>query len=566
MAASQIHGKEYPLQDVFCEKYVFNIPRYQRPYAWKVEQAETLLDDLLSAIGDLGDPNDNLDSYFIGSIVVVKEESKPDSDVVDGQQRLTTLTILLAAIRASYRGEDAQQEITHFIYLKGKPLIKMPDHYHLTLREKDAEFFQEMVQKDVKLEKLRAINVEDTTHVKNDSQKNIVLNGRKFLEKLASFSDDELSNLASYILMQCYLIVVSTPTVDSAYRIFSVLNDRGLDLSHSDIFKAELIGKIPETLQDAYAKKWEEAEDNIGRDAFKDLFAHIRMIHRKIKMRESILKEVRQFVIPDYKPQNFIDEVVIPYSTAFDVIRTASYQSQDNAGEINNLLKWLLRIDNVDWLPPALDGYNRFHNNSDDWYKYLKDLERLAASLMIRRTNINIRIDRYAKLLTSLDKGEDLYATDSPLQLHTDEIQETIDRLNGDVYNSGARLYVLRRLDAELSESKQTPELSIYTIEHVLPQNPAATSEWMTWYPDEEVRKNWQHRLGNLALLSKRKNSQARNFEFDYKKKLYFNTPSTPFSLTTQILNKAAWTLDVLEARQKGNLGLLQALWRLNIA
>jgi len=156
---AQIHGKEFPLQDVFCDKFVFRIPRYQRPYAWKIEQAETLLDDLLGAVGDLNDNTDDLDSYFIGSIVVVKDENKPDADVVDGQQRLTTLTILLAAIRSIYRDQDSKQEITGYIYLRGKPLIKMPDHFHLTLREKDALFFQEMIQKDVSLEKVRAINI-----------------------------------------------------------------------------------------------------------------------------------------------------------------------------------------------------------------------------------------------------------------------------------------------------------------------------------------------------------------------------------------------------------------------
>lgn len=65
-------------------------------------------------------------------------------------------------------------------------------------------------------------------------------------------------------------MVVWTPDLDSAYRIFSVLNDRGMDLSHADILKAEIIGRIPEALQGEYARKWEEAEEQLGREAFKD--------------------------------------------------------------------------------------------------------------------------------------------------------------------------------------------------------------------------------------------------------------------------------------------------------
>lgn len=561
MARAQIHGKEYPLQDVFCDKFVFRIPRYQRPYAWKVEQAETLLDDLLAAIGDLNDNTDDLESYFLGSIVVVKEEGNPDSEVVDGQQRLITLTMLLAAIRATYKNDDARQQLTGFIYLKGKSLVKMPDNYYLTLRDKDAVFFQEMIQKDINLEKVKAINVAELS----DSQGNIVLNCRNFLERLAGFSDEQLSTLSSYILTQCFLIVVSTPTVDSAYRIFAVLNDRGLNLSHSDIFKAELIGKIEDDQsQDIYSQKWVDAEDLIGRDAFKDLFAHIRMIHRKVKPQESIMKEMRDHVFPQYKAEEFIDQVVVPYATAFDVVQTASYQSVTEAAEINTLLMWLSKIDNFDWVPPALLGYTQLHNSADAWLRFLKDLERLAASMMIRRAKINTRIERYAKLLTAMEKGDNLFQVESPLQLKADEIQDTIKKLDDDIYNLGPRVYILRRLDAELSESKQTPELPIYTIEHVLPQNPSADSQWLTWYPDAEVRAGWQHRLGNLALLSRRKNASAQNFEFERKKSLYFNSPSTPFALTTQILNKQTWTLDVLEARQKENLIALKKLWRLN--
>jgi hypothetical protein len=123
----------------------------------------------------------------------------------------------------------------------------------------------------------------------------------------------------------------------------------------------------------------------------------------------------------------------------------------------------------------------------------------------------------------------------------------------------------LRRLDAELSESKQTPDLPIYTVEHVLPQNPEVGSLWLKWYPDEDIRKSWLNRLGNLALLSKRRNASARNFEFERKKNLYFKSPSTPFVMTVQILNQSEWTFDVLEARHRENLDVLKKLWRLEV-
>lgn len=556
---SKIQGKEYSVKDILCEKFVFSIPMYQRPYAWQVEQSETLLDDLLTAVGDLDDPSDDTESYFLGSIVIVKEDDKPNAEVVDGQQRLTTLTILLASIRALIQNFDERTNLTPFIYQKGNVLTRTPDHFHLSLREKDKEFFKENIQKDITLSKIHSVNPLDLS----DSQKNIYFNTLKYLSRLECFSQVHLQILASYILTQCYIIIVSTPNIESAYRIFSILNDRGLDLSYTDICKAEVIGKISPAHQETYTKKWEDAEDLVGRENFREVFAHLRTIHRKVKPKEAIMKEIREHVISAYSPEVFIDEVLEPYTTSFDVLHTASYQSEFYAEDVNRALRWLNRIDNFDWLPPAMAFYKKHKHEPQLLLKFLVDLERSAACSMIRRENINIRIVRYGELLKSIESNDDLFSSNSALQLTNHEISDTIDRLNGDVYDLGPRVYILRRLDAELSESKTTPELSIYTVEHVLPQNPRSDSQWITWYPEEEIRNSWVHKLGNLALLSRRKNSQAQNFEFEVKKKQYFNTPLTPFALTTQIINQNSWTIDVVQNRQKESINLLKKLWRL---
>ncbi len=559
MSSPRIHGKEYPVQEILNGSFVFHIPRYQRPYAWEIEQAQTLLEDLFTALGDLDDKDDDVESYFLGSIVVVKEEHESDADVVDGQQRLTTLTLLLAAIRSLTEDYDARSQLTDFIYKKGSIYTKTPDHFHLTLRERDAEFFQKYIQKDMELEKLNEANLAELT----ESQQNIVLNTQKFIEMLSGFTQKQLQNLAGYLVTQTFLIVVDTPNINSAYRIFSVLNDRGMDLSYTDILKANVIGRIKENLQDGYTTKWEDAEELVGRDGFKDVFSHVRTIHLKARIKDTILKEMQDHVLPKYKPEEFIDNILLPYTTAYDIITTASYESDRLAEEINNMLVWLNRIDNTDWVPAALKYYKKYKGNPVRLLNFLTDLERLAATMMIRRENVNTRQTRYINLLNAIDKGDDLAESRSPLQLSAKEKQATIDRLNGDVYNNGSRLYILRRLDAEYSESHTTPDLKIITVEHVLPQNPDSGSKWLKWYPDEEERAVLVHRLGNLALLSRRKNSQAQNLEFTRKKELYFISPLTSFALTTQIINQSIWTKDVLEKKQHEGIKTLKSLWRL---
>ena len=128
MTIAKINGSEHPLRKIFSNDFNFTIPLYQRPYSWTTEQAGELLDDLVSFIGsDTSVSIDELSPYFLGSIVLIKEESQPEAEVVDGQQRLTTLTILLSALRQSITTPAYSGGMTDYLYQEGKPLEGTPN-------------------------------------------------------------------------------------------------------------------------------------------------------------------------------------------------------------------------------------------------------------------------------------------------------------------------------------------------------------------------------------------------------------------------------------------------------
>jgi hypothetical protein len=360
--------------------------------------------------------------------------------------------------------------------------------------------------------------------------------------------------------------VVSTPDLDSAYRIFSVLNERGLDLSLTDILKAEIIGPIPDAQKEAYTSKWEDIQEALGREMFQNLFTHIRMIYRKAKLSGSVLKEFREYVRPTDNPQQFINTILCPLGNAFYEIKTVSYQSEKRAEEVNELFKQLNRLDNSDWVPPAILYLSHNANNPELLVRFFADLERLAAGLMIQQVNINERIERYGRLLTAIERAEDLYTQNSSLQLTPQERSDILALLNEDLYLiHQIRRYVLLRLDAALSEGEASYNFSHITVEHVLPQKPAPDSVWVRWFPNPEDRERYVHRLGNLVLLSRKKNTQAQNYNFDVKKQKYFATQTgvSPFALTTQVLTEQEWTPEVIERRQKELIGVLKKVWRL---
>src|SRR5581483_1503005 len=159
----------------------------------------------------------------------------------------------------------------------------------------------------------------------------------------------------------------------------------------------------------------------------------------------------------------------------------------------------------------------------------------------------------------------DLYAADSPLQMSDTEYRLLLQELNGEVYRQVAqrRLYILLRLDSALSDGSATYDHSVISIEHVLPQNPPPASKWCEWFPTQDLRDHWLHRLGNLLLLNHKKNSSASNYEFDKKKTAYFTKGGvSPFPLTTQAVGEKEWTAAVVEARQKALLEVLKTVWR----
>ncbi|WP_328646639.1 DUF262 domain-containing HNH endonuclease family protein [Amycolatopsis sp. NBC_00348] len=559
MAGTKIQAAEHTVGEIFTDDYHFTIPRYQRPYAWTTDQAGEMFDDLLAA-SRAKDSLTEADPYFLGSIVLVKAEKQALAEVVDGQQRLTTLTVLLSVLRDCVSAPFAAS-LESRIFQKGDPIKQTADQPRLRLRDQDQGFFGKYVQEREGNGLLASL-----TNVRPDSRARLVENALLLKSRLSELEIVERERLVSFIDQHTYLVVVSTADFESAYRIFSVLNERGLDLTHTDILKAEIIGSIPETDQDAYTTKWAQEEDDLGRNDFGDLFSHIRMVYAKTKARESILKEFRASVLQRVDGKKFIDDVLVPYSDAFEAVTRASYVGGPDAEAINRLLGWLKLLDNTDWIPPAISYFGRPTADSAELLRFLVDLERLAASMLVRRVDITRRIERYGRVLDWMERECDLYSDESPLQLSADERTATAAKLDAEIYTvTRIRLYVLLRLDSALSDGGTSYDHSpLISVEHVLPQSPAVDSAWATEFTPLE-RSLWVHRLANLVLLSKRKNSQAGNLEFEVKKTKYFEKTSwPPFVLTGQVLASPEWTPVVLEERQETLLKVLGDLWRLD--
>ena len=556
----QLVASEEPLVKIFSSDYDFVIPDYQRPYSWGDEQALQLIDDLVDALERAPD-----EPYFLGSIVLVKDKALASADVIDGQQRLTTLTILLAVLRELTTTAGLATELGRMILEPGGIVQALEARPRLALRDRDRKFFRQYVQAPDGLTALLAL----ASHAAvTDAQKSVQSNAKALHSRLAKWTEPERLALVQLLGNRTYLVVVSTSDLTSAHRIFSVMNSRGLDLSPADIFKSMVIGALAGTgVSEEYATRWEDAEEDLGRDAFADVFLHIRMIFAQERAKRELLKEFPEQVLNRYLPgqaKEFVDDVVVPYAQAYEVIRDEDYAAPTGADKVNLWFRRLNQLDNNDWRPAAMWAL-REHGEDAAWLnEFFGRLERLAASMLLRRTYATPRANRYAQLLKELAAGDGVGA--AALDLTAEEKQETRNRLGGELYLvTKVRKYVLLRLDEMLANNPGvTYDHALITVEHVLPQTPAADSVWLRDFNQDE-RERWTHRLANLVLLNRAKNSEAQNYDFAEKKTKYFTGRNgvAIFALTSQVLGQADWTPAVLEMRQTTLLSALSEGWRL---
>lgn len=246
------------------KKSDFLIPDYQRPYAWEETQCQTLWDDIFSfAFPDNNcDKFDSNEEYFLGSIVTFENDNNK-KEVIDGQQRLTTLMLLLRAFYAKFgnmqdeKSKSTQKRISQCLWKTNEF-----GEANLNVLKIDSEVATDN-DKDEFLDILK------TGNVNKEQKSNYAKNYRFFQEKIDAFLNEYPSYFAylpARILGNCILLPVEAESQDTALRIFSTLNDRGLPLSDADIFKAQFYKYYSaKSAKESFIEQWKELEEVCGR-------------------------------------------------------------------------------------------------------------------------------------------------------------------------------------------------------------------------------------------------------------------------------------------------------------
>lgn len=538
----------------------FRIPAYQRPYVWGEEQIDTLLDDLTYALNQ-----DHQKEYFLGATVLQKHKVTQGAvsydcyDVLDGQQRLTTLLLMMAVLRdlANVANNGHLRDAASgAIYQKANPFLGQPERGRIEflIRDRVEEFVTTGINPLGGTDKIDTLQA-TKSHLSVANMAQVI---RCLREKLQDMPPPQLIMFATFLFHKVIFIYVASDHLEDAFRFFTILNNRGMPLSTGDILKAINIGAVlDERRKRRYAEMWEELEEEFGRDAFDRFLNHLRTILLKEKARDNLLKEYEEKIYRQGKLTKGEStlKLVETYRKHFGHLLWQESDGQQQDVRVQNLLTIMTAELATDWIPPLLFYYERFGDN--DVYTFLQRLESKVVADWILQLTPTMRLSNTYAILREIEQATSASVVIQHPQIFQYDQQPLRDALTGDIYGKSFCKYVLLKLECLLRSSHQVfPSFGRVSVEHVLPQHPEQGSQWGTDFTEDE-RQVWTHKLGNLVLLTRNKNAQLSNRDFAQKKQRYFASSIDVFPHVAKVMQYTEWTPHILAQRQEELLGEL---------
>lgn len=574
MAVKRVVAFVYPtaslsISELLSGPYLLNIPLFQRPYSWGREQAEQLLDDLLEAAGIPSD-DEAEPAYFLGAVVLmdapgaetVKLSPKMTArefGVIDGQQRLVTLMTLLAVLRdlETDPKKVVSKRVQSMLIAQLGTRFFRTERFRLHLSTRERAVFEDNVL-------LSGSSVLPANIASPTLPEATLLEVRdRFKAVLEELTNSARAKLADFIADRCFVVVIVGNDIDRSHQMFVVLNERGRKLQRNDILKSDILARMSSGDAKWAVRMWDEMSAELG-EGFEPFFAHLRTIYGHGRLQ--IVSGVRQVIRDSGGSEAFFKEVFLPLAKSYSLIRSGGKNVLPL--EMQRLLTYLNRLPEADWAPAAIFALKDWKRDPARALFLLSEIERLAVLTRLLCAGSGKRVRRFADLIRVIRSGEPIDKSHPVLQLTRDEVRGIAFHLK-DFHKRNPKVckLLLLRLGDELSGTMDAVDPDHYTIEHVLPQRPAASSPWRQLFPSTEERGQLVESLGNLVLITQQENDRARNASWDDKKQIYSKGSSQApmLAITRDVIDEREWRQGQIEAREERLVGLIDRIWRTDI-
>ncbi len=536
----------------------FRIPIYQRTYSWTRDQCTQLWEDIVRTAS-----HHEEGGHFVGSIVYIESgvhhvSTVPELLVIDGQQRLTTLTLLLVAIGRALPPDEAGAEWT----------TKKLMNYYVFNREEEGSLRYKLALTMSDRETLRAII--DDRALPDSPSRRLLRNFEFFTDRIKAAHlslDDVIKGLQRLMIVDIAL----DRTTDNPQLIFESLNSTGLALTQADLIRNYVLMGLSPDHQDAlYASDWYPMEQGFGAEGYTlyfDRFVRdfLTLKTGRIPNIDQIYAAFREFARNDPRDIDALVSELRRYSRYFADVALERDEDPDVCRAIHDINT--LRVDVA--YPFIMHLADLRDRGAIDKAGLVKSL-RLIESYVFRRLICGIPTNTLGKTFAALpaqvtanDPVESLEAAlllkDSYRRL-PDDAEFKREFVVKDVYDLRNRNYLLRKL--ENHGRKETVEVEAYTIEHVMPQNPDLPPEWRAELGPEwqDVQTRYLHTIGNLTLTGY--NSELSDRPFLEKQAMEGGFKNSPIYLNHDLARREHWNEADITDRARKLADRATSIWK----
>ena len=548
------------LSDIIGNGKVYKVPPYQRDYSWKHDHWDDLWADILTIL--------NGDSiHYMGSIVLQNKGDKQYS-VIDGQQRLSTLTLIVLATIQTIQNlidKDIDRERNlERVSLLSKKFLGDKDPGSLTysakfeLNENNNSFFQThlmVFRKPLNEKTLR------------DSDKLLWQAYNFFLDRITELyhgntNGEEIANfLNKQVAEKMMFIQIVVEDELSAYTVFETLNSRGVSLTVTDLLKNYLFSLSTKVDLDHVKEKWRRIVDTVGLDTFPTFLRHYWISKNKLIRQEYLFRAMKDVVKTSPMVIDLLDELE-KNAQLYNALANSSDPFWIGQKEQKRWIKEIELFKEKQALALLLASYNNL--SSDEFTKVLK----IVSVITFRYTIIgglhtNLKEDVYNKAAIKISNKEfttaaqiakevrALYTSDKDFK---NDFSTTIINTKR---NKKLARYILFKMENLIANTDTDYEDSPATIEHILPEN--AGEDWTQNFPIS-IQESLVYRIGNYTLLEDDKNRACGSKNFEAKKAIY---QTSQYELSKLIVAQD-WTPNTLDNRQTKFADYASSAWRLS--
>lgn len=532
-----------------------SVPLYQRSYAWEDSHVTDLFDDLLTSI------RNSEDEYFIGSLVISSGNDR--DEVVDGQQRLATISIFIAAIRDYFvnsgdidRAEDIQNQ-----YLSSRDRRSQEVIPNLKLNNNDNNYFYNRII----LSPAKSVESTRASHDRLSKAFGIAKKKVQAYVSTTSNPTESLLDLCDFIDEHLKVILVKVPNHANAFTIFETLNDRGLELAISDLLKNFLLGQADNRLnevQDNWTKMYSLLENTENEELVVTFLRQYWSSLYGLTRERDLYKKIKEKITSKQRAIDFSNNLEEAARIYVALIDTSNSFWNDYTDASKNHMATLNLFRMIQMRPLLLSIISKFNNREVE--KSLKFLVSLSVRFLIYGGlgggALEVQFSERAK---EVSKG-DISNTAELIEKLSRVIPSDTQFKEAFKTTSVSKQYLARYYLMTLEKAKrgeENPEFvpnadtSAVNLEHILPKTPDSS-----WTIDTDTHRAFLKRLGNLAIMSTRLNSEVGNSSFSEKKTHYTNSS---FELTKHLDSYDTWNENTISQRQEELAELALITWKI---